>query len=114
MPTKRFWNLNSQRCSKGSTRINARFSSWVSTSLPPALVSPYLALSTFSQGDVGAGKSLFLNLLLREKILPTTARHCTPTICEIEYSSRRSLLLYPHNQGTTRTNALTSNSLSRG
>eukprot|EP01087_Luapelamoeba_hula_P000054 TRINITY_DN1002_c0_g2_i1.p1 TRINITY_DN1002_c0_g2~~TRINITY_DN1002_c0_g2_i1.p1 ORF type:complete len:457 (+),score=64.67 TRINITY_DN1002_c0_g2_i1:184-1554(+) len=47
-------------------------------------------------GDVGSGKSLFINLLLQLKLLPTTSRHCTSTICEIEYSKHRSIILYPH------------------
>eukprot|EP01087_Luapelamoeba_hula_P018705 TRINITY_DN6070_c0_g1_i8.p1 TRINITY_DN6070_c0_g1~~TRINITY_DN6070_c0_g1_i8.p1 ORF type:complete len:795 (+),score=117.70 TRINITY_DN6070_c0_g1_i8:169-2385(+) len=49
-------------------------------------------------GDVSAGKSLFINLLLQMKLLPTTSRHCTPTICEIEYSKSHSITLFPHAQ----------------
>eukprot|EP01087_Luapelamoeba_hula_P015159 TRINITY_DN4494_c0_g1_i4.p1 TRINITY_DN4494_c0_g1~~TRINITY_DN4494_c0_g1_i4.p1 ORF type:complete len:1348 (+),score=238.47 TRINITY_DN4494_c0_g1_i4:579-4046(+) len=60
----------------------------------PAIESPQCPILIL--GDVGAGKSLFINLLLQMKLLPTTARHCTPTICEIEYSTSRSLNLYPH------------------
>ncbi|KAL4220339.1 hypothetical protein ACF0H5_020746 [Mactra antiquata] len=45
-------------------------------------------------GEVGAGKTSFINLLLGTQMFPTDALKCTNTICEIRSSDREEAVFY--------------------
>ena len=51
------------------------------------------------QGEVSAGKSSLLNLLLGEALLPTSLLSCTAVICEVKYSQKKSAKLHGWEDG---------------
>ena len=57
-------------------------------------------------GQTSAGKSLLINLLLGEEILPSSHTRVTSTICEIKYGEQRRIRAHrksgdPKTTGTT-------------
>ena len=57
-------------------------------------------------GQTSAGKSLLINLLLGEEILPSAHTRKTSTICEIKYGEQRRIMAHlksgdPKTTGTT-------------
>ena len=46
-------------------------------------------------GEVSAGKSSLLNLLLAEDLLPTSLLSCTSVICELKYGVTKVAMVHP-------------------
>ena len=53
-----------------------------------------LFLFIFLTGETSAGKSSLINLLLNEKVLPTSVLQNTLTICEISYGLRKEAKIH--------------------
>ena len=57
------------------------------------------SLPLSSTGETSAGKSSLINLLLKEKVLPTGLLENTFTICEISYAKQEAVIHFAR-QGT--------------
>ncbi|KAI8502327.1 hypothetical protein Bbelb_199150 [Branchiostoma belcheri] len=54
-------------------------------------------------GETSSGKSMFLNLLLGEDILPVSHLSSTSTICEVKYGETKKAVVHPREKSRTRT-----------